>query len=311
MFTVLNFTLNNIVGLQREHLHVAAIDNGLAFPFKHPDRWRSYPYGWLNLPLSHIPFTKRTKEHLLPILTSSLWWHQTAQDLYRLFCIDADFDEDMFARQLAVMKGQIHNLVEILTNLGEGFMCPQNLYNTPNLLVWEEVVNEEEEEACEGETSFGQSDSNQRLIDELNSGRGTSSGNISPLKTLSLSREPIQHHPSPHADPIPATPGATHSGTSENEQTAIRSPRLSKSYMSSIPLSSSHLPVAGTSSSMIDPPKQFQMPRPPKKIRRKLRKAKRSTKSKLYQSSKGTRRVKKKVIERLESLHIRPWFTWC
>lgn len=25
-------------------IKIAAIDNGLAFPFKHPDSWRAYPY---------------------------------------------------------------------------------------------------------------------------------------------------------------------------------------------------------------------------------------------------------------------------
>lgn len=26
-------------------IKIAAIDNGLAFPFKHPDEWRTYPFG--------------------------------------------------------------------------------------------------------------------------------------------------------------------------------------------------------------------------------------------------------------------------
>jgi len=33
-----------------------AIDNGLAFPFKHPDNWRSYPFAWADLPLARVPF---------------------------------------------------------------------------------------------------------------------------------------------------------------------------------------------------------------------------------------------------------------
>ncbi|CAJ0749369.1 8899_t:CDS:2 [Entrophospora sp. SA101] len=35
------------------HIHVAAIDNGLPFPFKHPDQWRFCPYGPLALCASH------------------------------------------------------------------------------------------------------------------------------------------------------------------------------------------------------------------------------------------------------------------
>ena len=30
----------------RGTIDIAAIDNGLAFPYKHPDAWRTYPYSW-------------------------------------------------------------------------------------------------------------------------------------------------------------------------------------------------------------------------------------------------------------------------
>ena len=36
-------------------IHIAAIDNGLSFPFKHPDNWRAYPYHWAWLPLVSFP----------------------------------------------------------------------------------------------------------------------------------------------------------------------------------------------------------------------------------------------------------------
>ncbi|KAK8405824.1 hypothetical protein O3P69_001946 [Scylla paramamosain] len=42
-------------------VRVAAIDNGLAFPFKHPDSWRAYPYHWAWLPWAKIPFQHRDK----------------------------------------------------------------------------------------------------------------------------------------------------------------------------------------------------------------------------------------------------------
>ena len=35
-------------------LEVAAIDNGLAFPIKHPDSWRAYPYHWAWLPYAKV-----------------------------------------------------------------------------------------------------------------------------------------------------------------------------------------------------------------------------------------------------------------
>lgn len=33
--------------IQLPKIEIAAIDNGLAFPFKHPDSWRAYPYHWV------------------------------------------------------------------------------------------------------------------------------------------------------------------------------------------------------------------------------------------------------------------------
>ena len=35
-------------------IDVAAIDNGLAFPIKHPDSWRAYPYHWAWLPCAKV-----------------------------------------------------------------------------------------------------------------------------------------------------------------------------------------------------------------------------------------------------------------
>ncbi len=35
-------------------IQVAAIDNGLAFPIKHPDSWRAYPYHWAWLPYAKV-----------------------------------------------------------------------------------------------------------------------------------------------------------------------------------------------------------------------------------------------------------------
>ncbi|OUM64266.1 hypothetical protein PIROE2DRAFT_22345, partial [Piromyces sp. E2] len=91
----------------------AAIDNGLAFPYKHPDEWRSYPYGWAFLPISQIPFSAETRS-LLPLLTSNSWWIETFKGLEQLFRIDPDFDEKMWKNQKAVMRGQGYNLIEVL-----------------------------------------------------------------------------------------------------------------------------------------------------------------------------------------------------
>ena len=47
---------------------VAAIDNGLAFPFKHPDSWRAYPYHWAWLTYAKVPFSQRIRDLILPKL---------------------------------------------------------------------------------------------------------------------------------------------------------------------------------------------------------------------------------------------------
>ena len=36
------------------NIEVAAIENGLAFPIKHPDSWRAYPYHWAWLPYAKV-----------------------------------------------------------------------------------------------------------------------------------------------------------------------------------------------------------------------------------------------------------------
>ena len=46
-------------------LQVAAIDNGLAFPIKHPDSWRAYPYHWAWLPYAKVPFSQETRDLVL------------------------------------------------------------------------------------------------------------------------------------------------------------------------------------------------------------------------------------------------------
>merc|ERR1711977_689027 len=68
---------------------------------KHPDAWRSFPFGWLFLPVSLIgqPFSQKTRDHFLPLLTSKQWWSETQLELRKVFSQDADFQERMFARQ--------------------------------------------------------------------------------------------------------------------------------------------------------------------------------------------------------------------
>ncbi|KAL5528252.1 LSB6 [Sanghuangporus sanghuang] len=121
------------------HIHIAAIDNSLAFPHEHPKGWRSYTYGWLYLPVSLIgqPFSQKTRDHFLPLLTSKAWWEETAYQLRKLFAVDPGFNRMMFQRQLAVIKGQAYNVVQSLKHNDEG---PLELTRRQKMLVWDDEV---------------------------------------------------------------------------------------------------------------------------------------------------------------------------
>ncbi|ESK85210.1 phosphatidylinositol 4-kinase type ii subunit alpha [Moniliophthora roreri MCA 2997] len=123
----------------KPHIHIAAIDNSLSFPHEHPQGWRSYTYGWLYLPVSVIgrPFSEKTRNHFLPILTSKAWWEETTYQLQKLFAVDPDFNLKMFKRQLAVIKGQAWNIVQSLKHPDEG---PLELTRRTKALVWDDDV---------------------------------------------------------------------------------------------------------------------------------------------------------------------------
>lgn len=135
---------------------IGAIDNSLSFPWKHPDavryisysapqctadilQWRSYPFGWLFLPVSLIgqPFSDATRRHFLPLLTSKQWWSDTQLALRRCFSQDADFKERMYAKQIAVLKGQAWNVVETLKTTDHG---PLELTRRARVCVWDDLV---------------------------------------------------------------------------------------------------------------------------------------------------------------------------
>ena len=120
-------------------ISIGAIDNSLSWPWKHPDAWRSFPFGWLFLPVDLIgrPFSQKTRDHFLPLLTSTQWWSQTQLALRRIFQMDEDFQERMFARQIAVMKGQAWNVVETLKTADHG---PLELTRRAKVCVWDDLV---------------------------------------------------------------------------------------------------------------------------------------------------------------------------
>ncbi|RDX55174.1 hypothetical protein OH76DRAFT_1429594 [Lentinus brumalis] len=124
---------------KQPHIHIAAIDNSLSFPHEHPKGWRSYTYGWLYLPVTIIgrPFSQKTRDHFLPLLTSKAWWRDTTYELRKLFAVDPDFHPKMFRRQLAVIKGQAWNIVQSLRHADEG---PLELTRRKKVLVWDDEI---------------------------------------------------------------------------------------------------------------------------------------------------------------------------
>ncbi|KAL1122687.1 hypothetical protein AAG570_003014 [Ranatra chinensis] len=101
-------------GNGRPDVSIAAIDNGLAFPFKHPDSWRAYPYHWAWLQQAKVPFSTQTKDQVLPLLSDMNFVQDLCDDLYQLFKQDKGFDRHLFERQMSVMRGQILNLTQAL-----------------------------------------------------------------------------------------------------------------------------------------------------------------------------------------------------
>ncbi|CAI7991535.1 Phosphatidylinositol 4-kinase type 2-beta [Geodia barretti] len=110
---------------------IAAIDNGLAFPFKHPDEWRTYPFYWAWLPMAKIPFSEETKTLVLDKLKDHEFVQGLVDDLRRLFKTDKGYDQSTFDKQMAVMRGQILNL----TNALENRKTPWQLVNLPPVTI--------------------------------------------------------------------------------------------------------------------------------------------------------------------------------
>jgi len=95
-------------------IFIAAIDNGLAFPFKHPDDWRGYPFHWAGYSFAKIPFNEQLRQDLVPKLTDMTSVESLVENLRALFALDRDFNIQKFEHQMGVMRGQILNLVQAL-----------------------------------------------------------------------------------------------------------------------------------------------------------------------------------------------------
>ncbi|XP_068923247.1 phosphatidylinositol 4-kinase type 2-alpha [Petaurus breviceps papuanus] len=112
-------------------IKLAAIDNGLAFPLKHPDSWRAYPFYWAWLPQAKIPFSQEIKDLILPKISDPNFIKDLEEDLYELFKKDPGFDRGQFHKQIAVMRGQILNLSQALKDN----KSPLHLVQMPPVIV--------------------------------------------------------------------------------------------------------------------------------------------------------------------------------
>lgn len=107
-------------------IRIAAIDNGLAFPFKHPDEWRTYPFHWAWLPQAKKPFSDDIKDLVLPLLSDmNFVQHELCDEIQRLFSQDKNYDRRMAERQLSVMRGQILNLAQAMRDGKSPFQLVQ------------------------------------------------------------------------------------------------------------------------------------------------------------------------------------------
>lgn len=114
---------------------IAAIDNGLAFPFKHPDNWRIYPYSWSSLKCASEPFSDQTCAEFIPILSDPTAWDSIIESLRQLFQADPfEFDERAFQMQMAILRGQLHNILEALIKR----QSPLELVQKPLILIEEQ-----------------------------------------------------------------------------------------------------------------------------------------------------------------------------
>jgi len=129
-------------------LLISAIDNGLSFPFKHPDDWRAYPFGWTFLAAAQVkqtedyvfnsffqvPFSEGTCKRLLPKLVDPEFTESLVRKLRVVMEMDEEFNESVFQGQMAVVRGQIYNLTEALMRR----KTPFELVQMPAITIYHE-----------------------------------------------------------------------------------------------------------------------------------------------------------------------------
>lgn len=307
---------------------IGAIDNSLSWPWKHPDAWRSFPFGWLFLPVSLIgrPFTEQTRRHFLPLLTSKEWWSETQVRLRKTFEMDADFQERMFARQIAVMKGQAWNVVETLKTPDHG---PLELTRRSRVCVWDDLVDipvalpmgrpseEMRRAAAQAEQASGRPDDIREEIEEemdISAARGEPPKHVD-LLGLSSPRE-SRENPFNHS----------RQGSDQDIDTAASSPTMrTKELSASAPRPTAYRSRTGGGRASYDVARSLFSSSPVERRRRfslNIGRSRRTTSwddddeddgdlgySSANDRQNATRRV---IVERLEMVKSKaPFFKWC
>jgi phosphatidylinositol 4-kinase type 2 len=150
--------------------------------------------GWLFLPVSLIgrPFSQKTRDHFIPLLTSAKWWQETSKLLHALFEKDDDFQERMFAKQLAVLKGQAWNILETLKQPDQG---PLELCRRQCVL-----VNDEEMEVPVAVPMTVPASKSPQFHEEMDIAALGDTASSAPPPQIRLSRTPESRHLHPIMD---------------------------------------------------------------------------------------------------------------
>ncbi|KAI6189713.1 Phosphatidylinositol 4-kinase type 2 [Aphelenchoides bicaudatus] len=103
-----NWMIKHVPGVE---LKLAAIDNGLAFPVKHPEvasRFRQFPFGWATLSWAQEPWNEELAKDLLNLITP-LYLYKLNNEVRYLFS-----HGNQQQIQMRVFRGQVWNLLESL-----------------------------------------------------------------------------------------------------------------------------------------------------------------------------------------------------
>ncbi|CAJ0577086.1 unnamed protein product, partial [Mesorhabditis spiculigera] len=103
-----NWLIKHIPG---KEIRIAAIDNGLAFPVKHPEcasRFRRFPFQWATLKWANESWDVELRKDLMQRITP-FFIHNLCSELRPLLRHD-HLDRSLTSHQLKVVRGQLYNL---------------------------------------------------------------------------------------------------------------------------------------------------------------------------------------------------------